>query len=108
MADKDLSYCLFREAVRCPCTGKIANGTHSGSRLHGGTMSITCNTGFRTSGTNTLNCVNGKWDSPVPQCVGKITVKSSEAMILTVMILIASITKCLKWLVVSRPYLRLK
>ena len=48
-------------------------------------MSITCNTGFRASGTKTLNCVNGKWDSPVPQCVGKITVKSTEAMILTVM-----------------------
>ncbi|XP_067041101.1 sushi, von Willebrand factor type A, EGF and pentraxin domain-containing protein 1-like [Acropora muricata] len=56
-------------AVRCPCTGKIANGRHSGSRLHGGSTSITCNTGFRISGTKTLNCVNGKWDSPVPQCV---------------------------------------
>ena len=80
--------------MRCPCTGKIANGGHSGSRLHGGTTSITCNTGFRISGTKTLNCVNGKWDSPVPQCIGKITVKSSEAMILTVLMLIVSITKC--------------
>ena len=56
-------------------------------------MSITCNTGFRISGTKTLNCVNGKWDSPVPQCVGKITVKSSEAVILAVLMLIVSITK---------------
>lgn len=47
-------------------------------------MSITCNTGFRASGTKSLNCVNGKWDSPVPQCIGKITVKSTEAVILTV------------------------
>jgi len=58
-------------AVMCPCTGKIANGQHSGSRSHGGVMKITCNAGFKASGTATLNCVNGKWDAAVPQCIGK-------------------------------------
>lgn len=60
-------------AVKCPCTGKIANGIHRGSRTLGGTTTITCNAGFKASGTATLNCVNGKWDSPVPQCIGELT-----------------------------------
>ena len=34
-------------------------------------MTITCNAGFEASGTATINCVNGKWDAAVPQCVGK-------------------------------------
>lgn len=34
-------------------------------------MTITCNAGFKASGTATLNCVNGKYDAAVPQCVGK-------------------------------------
>lgn len=34
-------------------------------------MTITCNAGFRASGTATLNCVNGKYDAAVPQCIGK-------------------------------------
>ena len=59
--------------MKCPCTGKIANGRHSGSRALGATMTIICNAGFKVSGTATLNCVNGKWDSPVPQCIGKLT-----------------------------------
>lgn len=58
-------------AVKCPCTGKIANGQHSGSRSHGGVMTITCDAGFKATGTTTLNCVNGKWDAAVPQCIGK-------------------------------------
>ena len=59
--------------MKCPCTGKIANGVHRGSRALGGTKTITCNAGFKVSGTATLNCVNGKWDSPVPQCIGELT-----------------------------------
>ncbi|XP_068719046.1 sushi, von Willebrand factor type A, EGF and pentraxin domain-containing protein 1-like [Montipora capricornis] len=55
--------------VKCPCTGKIPNGGHSGSRLPGGTMTIACRTGFKTNGSPTLNCVNGKWDAAVPQCI---------------------------------------
>ena len=34
-------------------------------------MTITCNAGFKASGTATLNCVNGKYDAAVPQCIGK-------------------------------------
>lgn len=61
------------KAVNCPSTGTIANGNYSGSRLLGGQTTITCNDGFKASGTATLNCVDGKWDAPVPLCVGKLT-----------------------------------
>ena len=36
-------------------------------------MTISCNAGFKASSTATLNCVGGKWDAPVPQCIGKNT-----------------------------------
>jgi len=34
-------------------------------------MTIYCDPGYEASSTATLNCVDGKWDGPVPQCMGK-------------------------------------
>ncbi|PFX17574.1 Sushi, von Willebrand factor type A, EGF and pentraxin domain-containing protein 1 [Stylophora pistillata] len=60
---------LCNTALKCPCPGKIAHGLYSGSRKLGGKITIHCGTGFKASGTATLNCVGGKWDALVPQCI---------------------------------------
>jgi len=56
-------------ALKCPCPGKIAHGKYGGSRALGGKMTIYCDSGYEASSTATLNCVDGKWDAPVPQCI---------------------------------------
>lgn len=69
---------IYSPVLKCPCPGKIAHGKYSGSRALGGKMTIHCDPGYKASRTATLNCVGGKWDGLVPQCIGKLDMNTSD------------------------------
>lgn len=71
LLEQQLCFNNWLAALKCPCPGKIAHGKYSGSRVLGSKMTIHCDNGYKASGTATLNCVGGKWDALVPQCIGE-------------------------------------
>ena len=66
-------YCLF-PAITCPVPRTIDNGGYTATSLNAGsTATFYCDTGYHLSSDSVLTCLqNGRWDKPLPECVGKL------------------------------------
>lgn len=72
----------FLSELLAPCSpAEPANGYMLGRNLqHQSRIYFGCNKGFILRGSSFSQCIDGRWDSPVPVCEGNITSVISNIM----------------------------
>ena len=69
---------VFLISATCPNPPRLVHGSHDGNDFSvGKKVTYSCNAAYLLEGNTVITCVDGKWVGQVPVCRGKVPLKCS-------------------------------